>query len=78
MMINAIGITLGIVGAADQLEEIIITNLNKSIEDWMEIIIAGGLQITTNNVHWNCPFLTEKCTNNKKTKIYIYHNNEND
>ena len=36
MMINAIGITLGIVGVADQLEEIIITNLNKSIEDWME------------------------------------------
>ena len=37
MVINRIGITLGVVDAADQLERINMIDLNESIEDWMEI-----------------------------------------
>ena len=49
MVIEAIGITLGVVNGADQLERINMVNLNTSIEDWMENItsdmtVAGGLQ----------------------------------
>ena len=49
MVIETIGITLGVVNATDQLERINMVNSNTSIEDWMEnnmsnIAIAGGLQ----------------------------------
>ena len=37
MVIKTIGITLGVADAVDQLERINVVNLNKSIEDWMEI-----------------------------------------
>ena len=51
MVIEAIGIKLGVVNGADQLERINMVNLNTSIEDWMEnkikisdIVIADDLQ----------------------------------
>ena len=37
MVIQIIEITLGITDAIDPLERINVVNLNKSIEDWMEI-----------------------------------------
>ena len=49
---NAIGIALGVTGAAYQLERIDMINVNKSIEDWMEMSCRW---FTTNNSDGNCP-----------------------
>ena len=38
MVINPIGITLNIIDGLDQMKWIDMINLNKSIEDWMEIM----------------------------------------
>ena len=72
MVIKTIGITLGVVDRADQLERINMINLNTSIDDWMEnknIRHDNCRWLTTNDINGNCPLFDRlKSANNKHKK----------